>query len=94
MLVSVLEYYHFLQQVGFYFNIFNFLLIIKFFPHPIGRSLQSLNVSMISFFIVTYGYWFNCRYQFSKKEFIQRQTEATFIDEIEEIQKRKSKQDG
>ncbi|XP_027199814.2 LOW QUALITY PROTEIN: cytochrome c oxidase assembly factor COX20 lethal (3) 87Df [Dermatophagoides pteronyssinus] len=59
-----------------------------------SRVLQSTNISILSFALVTYGYWFNCRMKWAKDSFNCRQAEGTFAEEIEMIKSRKTKQDN
>ncbi|KAH7642787.1 cytochrome c oxidase assembly factor COX20 lethal (3) 87Df [Dermatophagoides farinae] len=56
-----------------------------------SRVLQSTNISILSFVLVTYGYWFNCRIKWAKDNFNCRQAEGTFAEEIESIKSRKKK---
>ncbi|KPM08665.1 cytochrome c oxidase protein 20-like protein [Sarcoptes scabiei] len=58
-----------------------------FFTSHISRSV---NFSFAAFFIATYGYWFKCRLDWARNDFIRRQSEGSFLEEIKAIEERKA----
>ncbi|UXI17387.1 cysteine-rich PDZ-binding protein-like [Sarcoptes scabiei] len=55
-----------------------------------GHIPRSVNFSFAAFFIATYGYWFKCRLDWARNDFIRRQSEGSFLEEIKAIEERKA----
>lgn len=53
-----------------------------------SNAIRSTNFSVIAFTLVTYGYWLQCRMNWAHDNFNSRQSENSFIDEIEANQER------
>lgn len=54
-----------------------------------SRAAQSTHIAVVSFTVITLGFWFNCRRQWAKDYFNMKQAEDSFPEEIEAIKARK-----
>ena len=54
-----------------------------------GRAARSTHISVLSFTVITLGFWFNCRQKWAKDNFNMKQSEGSFPEEIESIKARK-----
>lgn len=70
-------------------GIFSTKIIICICLFVSGRAAQSTHISVVSFTVITLGFWFNCRRQWAKDYFNMKQSENSFPEEIEAIKARK-----
>lgn len=56
-----------------------------YFIYFLGRVIQSTHISVASFAVISLGYYVNCRRIWAKNNFMTRQAEDTFPEEIESL---------